>query len=93
MAHNGGGRSAPQRPGRNVPTPPASEASASIAAHCPDCRCRCRCHQPPRPDPPPLAEPPPRPGEPGWSGYVAALSYQVGSLEAAYALLGHVTAA
>ena len=91
MDRNGGGRSAPWRPGRNAPATPRSEATPSITAHSDGCRCRCRCHLPPRPDPPPLADPPPHPGEPGWSGYVAALSYQAGSLEAAYRLLGHAT--
>jgi hypothetical protein len=27
---------------------------------------------------------PPRPGDPGWSGYLAALSAELGSLDAAY---------
>jgi hypothetical protein len=89
MAHNGGGRNAHWRPGRNAPTPPRSEAIPTLTAHCDECRCRCRCHEPPRADPPPPAELPPRPGEPGWSAYVAVLSFQVGSLEGAYALLGH----
>jgi hypothetical protein len=90
MAPDGGGRSARWRPGRNTPTSPRSEAAPTLIVHCHACRCRCRCHQPPRPDPP-SAEMPPQPGEPGWSGYVAALSAKVGSLEGAYALLGHAT--
>ena len=91
MGPHGGGQATPQWPGRNTLTPPASEVAPSLAAHCHECRCRCRCHQPPRSDPPPLAETPPQPGEPGWSAYVAVLSAKVGSLEGAYALLGHAT--
>jgi hypothetical protein len=51
--------------------------------HCQECACRCRCHRPP-PEPP-YVRIPPQPGSWEWSGYLAELSADLGSLEAAYA--------
>jgi hypothetical protein len=51
--------------------------------HCPACVCRCHCHRPLLELPSVPA--PPRPGSWEWSGYLAELSAELGSLEAAYA--------
>ena len=50
--------------------------------HCDRCRCRCDCHRPP-PEPP-VVYTPPQPGSWEWSGYLAGLSADLGSLAAAY---------
>jgi hypothetical protein len=55
----------------------------SANGHCPRCACRCDCHRPP-PEPP-YVRVPPLPGSWEWSGFLAELSAELGSLEAAYA--------
>jgi hypothetical protein len=62
--------------------PGTSSLSLSSGRHCERCRCRCGCHRPP-PEPP-MASTPPRPGSSEWSGYLAGLSADLGSLAAAY---------
>jgi hypothetical protein len=69
-----------------IPSPsqaePAPTSTRDSLSHCPDCRCRCGCHRPPEP---PIPYCPPRPGSTEWSGYLAGLSADLGSLVAAYA--------
>jgi hypothetical protein len=72
-----------RREGAAQSVPPGTRESLPFGGHCPDCRCRCRCHTP-LPEPP-VAYTPPRPGAWEWSGYLAELSADLGSLEAAYA--------
>jgi hypothetical protein len=77
------GPSATKRPPQVVPPGTVAILPDQADAHCPRCSCRCRCHRPP-PEPP-YVPVPPRPGSWEWSGYLAELSVELGSLEAAYA--------
>jgi hypothetical protein len=52
--------------------------------HCPRCSCPCRCHRPPELS---VRVVPPKPGDPFWSAHLAALSFELGDLDAAYATL------
>jgi hypothetical protein len=86
---NGEGRAPQQRPG------PAATTTAIILPdqgdrHCPRCVCWCTCHRPPER---PVRVVPPRPGDPFWSAHLAALSFELGNLAAAYAAVeGRVAA-
>jgi hypothetical protein len=87
-----------QRSGPAATEPPRTVLSASTtytqslasADHCPRCVCRCRCHRSPEQ---PVRVVPPRPGDPFWSAHLAALSFELGDLAAAYtAVEGRVAA-
>ena len=71
---------------QTTPAPTRTTTALSLPdrgdAHCPRCACRCGCHRPPEP---PYVWVPPRPGSWEWSGYLAELSAELGTLEAAYA--------
>jgi hypothetical protein len=79
-------------PGTTAPTPPlqvptpisTTEMLPDLGGgYCRRCVCCCCRHRPP-PEPP-YVWIPPRPGSWEWSGYLAELSAELGSLEAAYA--------
>jgi hypothetical protein len=78
-----------QRSGPAATGPPRTVLSASTtytqslasADHCPRCICRCRCHRPPEQ---PVRIVLPKPGDPFWSAHLAALSFELGDLAAAY---------
>jgi hypothetical protein len=77
-------------PPRTVPAPTSTTESLASADHCPRCACRCRCHRPPEQ---PVRVVPPKPGDPFWSAHLAALSFELGDLAAAYAAVeGRVAA-
>jgi hypothetical protein len=77
-------------PPRTVLSPSTTTDSLASATHCPRCVCRCRCHRPPEQL---VRVVPPRPGDPFWCAHLAALSFELGDLAAAYAAVeGRVAA-
>jgi hypothetical protein len=90
---DGEGRAPRQRPGpaaRTTTTYSPAILPDQADKHCPRCVCRCRCHR--RPELPVRAVPP-RPGDPFWSAHLAALSFELGDLAAAYAAVERRVAA
>ena len=85
MPGNGEGRAPRQRPGP-APTTTTTYSPVILSKqgdkHCPTCACRCRCH---RPRELRVRVALPKPGDPFWSAYLAALSVELGDLAAAYA--------
>jgi hypothetical protein len=86
---DGKGRAPRRRPGP-APTTTTIILPNQRDKHCLHCICPCRCHRPPEQS---VRIVPPRPGDPFWSAHLAALSFELGDLAAAYAALeGRVAA-
>jgi hypothetical protein len=68
-------------------TPPLSIDDLADRLNQVRCRCGpCPVHEPPLdPEPEYLPAPPPAPGSPAWSAWIAGLSVELGSLDLAYA--------